>query len=65
MSFLSTSGLTRTQRLEGPHDDLGKKMSVPLFKDNDLQHRINLRPDAALSLSLQIREDVLFLRGRW
>lgn len=70
------SGLTRTQRMEGETAPasgegmrdreamLGDKKFVPLFKDNDLQYRISLRPEAAVLLSLQIREDIIFLRSR-
>jgi hypothetical protein len=57
-------GLTRTQRLDlSRQEDDKQKTSIPLFKDNDLQNRINLKLEAAMSLSLQIREDILFLRG--
>jgi hypothetical protein len=62
------SGLTRTQRLDLNRVQPGvnskeKTPSIPLFKDNDLQNRINLKLEAAMALSLQIREDIMFLRS--
>jgi hypothetical protein len=35
----------------------------PLYKDNDLQHRVNLRIEEAVDVSLQIKADIKFLRG--
>ena len=57
------TGVTRTERLEGKLGEVPGNNVVPLFKDNDLSDRIMLRAEAAVSLSVTIREDILFLRG--
>mmetsp|Transcript_24984 Transcript_24984/g.36876 ORF Transcript_24984/g.36876 Transcript_24984/m.36876 type:complete len:952 (-) Transcript_24984:91-2946(-) len=40
-----------------------KYKSVPLYKDNDLQHKITLHPDVANALHDQILRDSAFLSG--
>ena len=54
--------LTRTERLQ---QDMFKQVkSAALLKDNDLQHRINLPPEIMIPISLEIKEDIKFLRGK-
>lgn len=57
--------MTRTERHEGGAGVAATNVThnVPLYKDNDLTDRIILRPEAAISLALTIRDDVLFLRS--
>jgi hypothetical protein len=64
------AGMTRRERLEGSTVDANAGFvgpntthNVPLYKDNDLTERIILRPEAAITLALTIRDDIRFLRG--
>jgi hypothetical protein len=40
-----------------------KATSVPLYQDNDLQHKISLHPDVVKPFAQQVKKDAEFLRG--
>lgn len=46
------------------HRQDGKESKCPLYRDNDLQHKINLQPSVAKAMHDQLKSDSSFLAGK-